>query len=201
MRVHLVGTIILLLLSFSSSTVIADTIDLNDFYADPSVNVAGDGTSATMSEDPSLITVYLSDDPSLGDPILPFPSDPFFLSFSYEFTVAAGNWDDFYVKLFDANTGTVIENFLIEYNNSVSSTDWTKSDTINWNITGAPSTGLGLGLEFQLNAYDDVSGSTVQISNVEFNLKPVPEPATIFIFGLGLVGLSFAGRKNIFGLN
>lgn len=201
MRVHLVGTIILLLLSFSSSTVIASTIDLNDFYADPSVSVAGNGTSATMSEDPSLVTVYLSDDPSLGDPILPFPSDPFFLSFSYQFTVAAGNWDDFYVKLFDANTGTVIEDFLIEYNNSVSSTDWTKSDTINWNITGAPSTGLGLGLEFQLNAYDDVSGSTVQISNVEFNLKPVPEPATIFIFGLGLVGLSFAGRKNIFGLN
>lgn len=199
MRAHLVGILILLLISFSSSMVIADTIDLNDFYADPSVDVATDGESATMSEDSSLSTVLLSNDPYLGDPILPFPSDSFFLSFSYEFTVAAGNWDDFYVKLFDANTATVIEDFLVEYNNSTGSTDWTESDTIAWSIDGAPSTGLGL--EFQLNAYDGVLGSTVQISNVEFNLNPVPEPAALFIFGLGLVGLAYAGRKNMFGLN
>lgn len=199
MRVRLVGFVILLLISFSSSMVIADTVDLNDFYADPTVSVAGDGKSATMSEDSWYSTVLLSNDPYFGDPILPFPSDPFFLSFSYEFTVAAGNWDNVYMKLFDADTGTVIEDFLVEYDNSTGSTDWTESDTIVWSIGGAPSTGLGL--EFQLNAYDLLSESAVQISNVEFNLNPVPEPATIFIFGLGLVGLVYAGRKNMFGLN
>ena len=89
--------------------------------------------------------------------------------------------------------------------NLVGSTGWTESDTIVWNIDGAPSTGLGL--EFQLNAYSDdlLLDSTVEISNVEFNpnpnLNPVPEPAAIFIFGLGLVGLAYTGRKNMFGLN
>lgn len=199
MRAHLVGILILLVISFSSSMVIADTIDLNDFYADPTVSVAGDGESATLSEDSLLITVLLSNDPSCGDPILPFPSDPFFLSFSYEFTVPVGNHDDFYVKLFDVDTGVIISDFITEHNNLVGLTDWTDSETIIWRVAGAPSTGLGL--EFQLNAYDTAFSSTVQISNVEFNLNPVPEPAALFIFGLGLVGLAYAGRKNMFGLN
>ncbi len=195
MRVHLVGTIILLLLSFSSSAVIAESINLNNFYADPSVSVSVDGNSATMSEDPLLNTVLLSDDPSMGDPILPFPSDPFFLSFSYEFTVASGNWDNFYVKLFDADTGNVIEEFLTEYNNSTGSSDWAEADTILWRIANAPSGSLGFGWEFQLNAYDNVSESTVQISNVEFNRIPIPESATIFVVGLGFLSLTYAGRK------
>ena len=119
MRERLVGFVILLLISFSSSMVIADTIDLNypNFYADPTVSVAGDGKSATMSEDPGYGTVLLSNDPFFGDPILPFPSDPFLLSFSYEFTVPVGNHDNFYVKLFDADTGDVIEHFITEYDN------------------------------------------------------------------------------------
>lgn len=201
MRVRLVGFVILLLLiSFSSSMVIADTIDLNAFYADLTVSVAGDGASATMSEDPPYSPVLLSDDPYLGDPTL-LPSDPFVLSFSYEFTVAAGNWDDFYVKLFDAYTGDSIEELLVENDNSGSVTDWTESGTVIWSIVDAPSTDLGFGLEFQLNSPDEVSGSYVQISDVEFNLNPVPEPATIFIFGLGLVGLAYTGRKNMFDLN
>jgi len=204
MRVHLAGVVILLLMSFSNSIVIADPIDLNYFLADPSVSVDGDGESATMSEDPDFSTVYLySEDSTL------FPSDPFVLSFSYVFTVAAGNFDDFYAMVFDIDTGAIIKEFFIEYNNSTGSNSWVESDTIVWGIGGAPSSGLGL--EFQLNSWeypsDDyydinkVFKSTVQLSNVEFNLNSVPEPAAIFMFGLGLVGLAYAGRKNMLGLN
>ena len=215
MRVRLVGFVILLLISFSSSMVIADTIDLRDFYADPSVSVDDvDGKFATMSEDPPYITVFLSDDPGMGDPIL-LPSDPFVLSFSYTFTVAAGNHDSFWVTLFDADADAeipnVIEKLSIDYNNLDASTDWSVSGTTIWSIVDAPSTSDGFGLEFLLNSYeyegldekeyDQVSGSTVKIRDVEVTLSPAPEPATIFIFGLGLVGLAYAGRKNMFGLN
>ena len=66
--------ILLLLLSvllfspipFANADLIA--IDLRGFYVDPSVTVATDGNSANMTEDPSLITVLLSNDPFLGDP-------------------------------------------------------------------------------------------------------------------------------------
>lgn len=204
MRVHLAMVVILLLISFSNSMVIADTIDLNDFfsYPDSFVSVAEDGASAKMSEG-EKITVLLSDDPYLGDPIL-LPSDPFVLSFSYLFTVAAENSENFdvrfWVKLFDANTGDIIEELSIEENDG--SIGWTEYGAIVWNIVDTPSTDLGFGLEFQLSSNDEVLGSNVQINDVEVNfLNPVPESTTIFMFGLGLVGLAYTGRKNNIVLN
>ena len=43
-------------------------VDLNDFFADPTVTVAGDGSSALMAEDAIITPVLLANDPGLGDP-------------------------------------------------------------------------------------------------------------------------------------
>ena len=43
-------------------------IDLNDFYMDTSVTVAADGSSAVMTEDASIFSALLSNDPGMGNP-------------------------------------------------------------------------------------------------------------------------------------
>ena len=59
----------------------AVSVDLNDFYAAGNVNIALDGSSATMVEDPAYGSVYLSNDPSLGDPGIYVPLNSISLTF------------------------------------------------------------------------------------------------------------------------
>jgi len=103
------------------------------------------------------------------------------------------NLNDFSVRLSD--TGVLIEEFLTEYNNSDGLTDWTESDILGWRMTGVRFTGLDLAP--QPSVYDKITDSPVQIGGIKFNPKPIPEPATIFIFGLSLIGLAYIVRKNI----
>ena len=106
-KVFILGIGILWSLFFSpvsNSAIIS--IDLNDFFADPTVTVTSDGNSALMAEDPIFLTVLLSNDPFFGDPGISVPMDLLSLDFNYDFTEGpVDNDDDFFAVVFDGNTG------------------------------------------------------------------------------------------------
>jgi hypothetical protein len=164
-------------------------IDLTTFYGDPTVDVALDGNSATISEDPDLITVLLSSDPFLGGPGIPVPPELATLEFGYAFTQGQDDVNNFYAKVFDGASGTILKDFLIES---------TGSGMVVWDMRGLDPGITLLGLEFQLNAYDDDAAydATAVVSNVQMT---VPEPGTIALLALALTGLMGLRRKGFHG--
>jgi hypothetical protein len=173
----------------------AVAIDLNDFYADPTVTIASDGSSATLQEDPALITVFLSNDPSFGDPGIDIPLDSMSLTFDYNFAEGAGNIDEVYAWLFDPSSHSVLND---SYGNPLEFwTDHTGSGTVTWNLLGASFLGSNVGMEFQLTALpvDLSTDSWVTVNDVSIN--PIPEPATFFLIGSGFVGLFAAKKKKL----
>ena len=132
----------------------AVSIDLNDFYADGNVSIAPDGISATMTEDPDYGSVYLSNDPSFGDPGIDIPLDSMSLTFDYNFIEPAGNFDEFYAFLFDPFDPTYVHPTLLLDKNGNSLeffTDALGSGTVTWDLLGAGFLGTTVEMEFQLN--------------------------------------------------
>lgn len=191
-KISILFFLVLVLLPFSTANAAIIPVDLNDFYADPSyaVDIAFDGSSATMYEDLSVITVFLINDPSFGDPGIPVPDDLLTLNFDYSFSEGINNDDDFYAWVFDPDTYAVIDEFWVEDSDS---------GTISWDLSLIDPGITLLGLEFQLNSWDDLYDSSAEISNVylETSSTPIPEPCTIALVGSGLFGL-FAIRKKYF---
>jgi hypothetical protein len=155
-------------------------IDLNDFFADPTVSVVADGSSATLAEDPFLFSVLLSNDPGLGDPNVIIPGAGVSLVFDYMFTEGAGNMDEFFAAVLDGTTG-----FSVGPGFEFATAD-SSSGTVAFDLSSL--SGLTLGLSFELAAFDAASDSTVTVSNVRLESVAVPEPGTFWLIGAGLIG-------------
>lgn len=188
------GAILLFLLMqfFVSSASAANIpINLNDFFADPSVTVTADGTSASISEDPLLFSTLLANDPGLGDPNVIIPGIGTTLSFSYDFTEATGEDNEFGVFVVDGTTGGSVGSAFEFF------TQDSSSGTISFDLTSL--VGQTLGLQFELTAlFGDVGlDSIVTISNVEMDVISVPEPSTLLLFFIGFIYLLLlSSRRN-----
>jgi hypothetical protein len=173
---------VLTLLSSTGVQATPIAIDLNDFFADPTVTVAADGSSALLEEDPPFAAVLLSNDPGLGDPDVIIPGADISVVFEYDFAEGAGENDEFGAFVIDAATGlsagASYEFFVQESSNGLVEIDISALD------------GLTLGLQFQLTnlplPFDSGTSSTVTVSNVQLVTAAVPEPATLLLLGSGL---------------
>lgn len=175
----------------------ADTIDIdfNDFYLEGAGGILN-ASSAFLEVDPVSGGGMLQNDPIWGDPGISVPSGALYLSFSYDFSEAAGNDTGFYVKLSDGHTGGFIKDFLLNE---------TKIGDVKFDLTSLnwPTQNL-LGLEFMLTEYnfdqDDnyMTGSTVTISNLKLvrtDQVVIPEPGTMMLMGAGLMAFGLLQRK------
>lgn len=173
----------------------AAVIDLNEFFFDETVEVAPDGSTAMLQENPLFALVLLSLDPGLGDPNLIIPGSNVGLLFDYDIDLPASaggglvNNDRFSVFLFDASSGISFGN-AFEFVTNSSATGELVFDL-------STLTGSTIGLQFQLEALPGDLGlnSTATISNLRLedlgpNVPSIPEPSTAFLlFGaLALAG-------------
>ena len=182
-------TVLLFFSGFNSAH--AGLIDLNDFFADPTVTVSSDGSTATFTEDPWLTTVLLSNDPA-GPWFPPDPEVIFaeiggvgqILSFNFNFNEPASNDDEFGAFVIDAATGDSVGSAFEFFTNV------TSSGTVSFDLSSLSGTlSEPLGLQFQLNSFDMSLTSSLEVSNVE--LVPVPVPGAVLLAGLGLVTSAF----------
>lgn len=188
------ATLLFLLMQFAVSSASAAIIpvDLNNFFADPSVLIATDGTSARITEDPLLFSTLLANDPGLGDPNIIIPAIGTTLNFSYGFTEAVGENNEFGVFIVDGATGgsagSAFEFF----------TQDSSSGVVSFDLTSLA--GQTLGLQFELTGlFGDVGfDSLVTISNVFLQTEdsiPVPEPSMVLLFFFGFMYLLLLGSR------
>jgi hypothetical protein len=183
------GCLLFLMLGFTSVSQ-AGSINLNDFFGDPTVTVAADGSSADFAEDPPFPSVILSNDPSFGDPNIIVPGANVSVEFMFTFVEALGNSDEFGAFVIDSATGLsagpAYEFF----------SDTTGSGSVQIDISEL--TGQTLGFQFQLTSLlgDTGADSTLNISNVRLlDTAQADEPATLVLTFVGVVALLGVSRR------
>jgi len=181
--------LLFLMLGFASVSQ-AGLINLNDFFGDPTVTVAADGSFADFAEDPPFPSVILSNDPFFGDPNVIVPGANVAVEFMFTFVEAIGNSDEFGAFVIDSATGlsagSAYEFFF----------DTTGSGSVQIDISGL--TGQTLGFQFQLTSLlgDAGADSTLNISNVRLvDIAQVDEPATLVLTFVGVIALLGAVRR------
>ena len=175
--------------SASAATI---SINLNDFFADPSVSVTAGGASASITETPLLFSTLLANDPSLGDPNIVIPGIGTTLNFSYDFTEAAGENNEFGVFIIDGATGGSVGSAFEFF------TQDSSSGMISFDLTSLA--GRTLGLQFELNAlFGDVGlDSRVTVSDLFLQTADtvsVLEPPTLLLFFIGFIYLLLLSLK------
>ena len=162
-------------------TLFATPVDLNTFTADPSGNVVitSDGFSATLYEDDLISPIFLR---NLSFAI---PLDALSLSFDYALVVPVDNEDyfDFYIDNIEAPTFPR------------GGPEGTYSDPYSYDLTALRGqiVPVVFDLTFDWWGLDFGFDSYVTISNV--NLNPVPEPGTMFLLAIGILGVIGLGKK------
>lgn len=151
-------------------------IDLNVFYADPSVAVAADGSAAQLREDANRNPVFLSSfnyGTATVDPAALFSvtdtGQQF--SFSFDFTEPAGNDDQFFLNLLDDAGALLLPLFI---------TDAASAGLVTVNLDSF--VGQAIGIEFGIESFDTILGSVVEISSLDVTADrfiKISEPATV----------------------
>ncbi len=180
-----------LLFSQPSHAGVITPIDLNDFFADPTVTVAMDGSTATLAEDSGFSFVLLSNDPGASPPDLNIiiPGANTFLLFDYVFTEGATGDDEFAAFILDQNSSSAGASFELFLNASGSGSASFDLSTLVLQTT--------LGLQFELNSLfgdDTAFDSIATVSNVRLETfvasTSVPEPSTISLLLMILAGFT-----------
>lgn len=160
----------------AATTASAIPLSFHDFFADPSVVVSADGLSAELREDPLQASVILSNDPFLGDPDIIIPGPDIFLSFDYDFTIGAGDSDEFRAFVFDADSGAILSG--LEF-----FADASGVGIVSFELS--PHVGKTLGLQFELNNLTtSLFDSAVSITNLSLatTTLAVAEPPILGLF-------------------
>ncbi len=175
---------------------IAIPVNLNDFFADPTVSISSDGMSAVFTEDPTISSVLLSNDPGLGDLEVIVASAGAILSFDYDFIEGpdgvsddGGNDDKFSAFLLNGFTGDMIFGFDF-------SAIEESSGTVSFDLTSL--VGMTLGMQFELLSLggDLAFDSMLTISNLDLstNVTTVDEPSVLIPLLMGLLALHLRKR-------
>lgn len=165
-------------------------LDLNDFYADPTVVVSGDGRSAVFSEDPFFSFVLLSNDPGLGDPFIITPAQGLSLLFNFSFTLGSQDVDQFSAYLTGSDGLSLGPSY--EF-----ATNQTSTGSISFDLSDL--VGEVLGLTFQLSALPGDSGfnSLLEISSLQLvEAQAVSEPPTFALIAFTLFLMLRSKRKS-----
>lgn len=165
----------------------AATIDLRDFYADPSVTVAADGKSAVLEEDDNLNFVLLSNDPGLGDEEIIKPRPNLVFSFDYNFVEGQGDDDEFGVFFMDPMTGESIGDAYAFF------TQASNAGRLSFSLPELA--GETLGLQFQLTSLLADTAATSKVTIANLNLQEVPLPASLLLLCSGLFAFATTAIK------
>lgn len=174
MKIKYLFTIIIFCLTFAVSigNLLAIPIDLTTFTANPASDVVinPDGSSATLFEDWAVAPV------SFSNSSFSIPSDALSLSFDYALVVAAFNDDyfDFYI------------NDVIAPDFWDGGPEGTYSGTYTYGLAALRGHTIPIIFNLMYGWGDGGYESYLTVSNV--NLNPVPEPSTIFLLSIGILG-------------
>ena len=173
------------------------SIDLNDFsfIAGDPVVIAGDGSSAAIGENPAFFSISLFNDPFFGDPEVVIGGPGVELKFQFDFSEPAGNIDEFFVFVFDTDTGFSLGPSFEFF------ADSTSSGTVTFDLSSLTPSSPVLGMEFSLNSIFGDGGFDSEVTVSDLRLETpdavIPEPASIFVWSLlGLTAGGISYRRN-----
>jgi hypothetical protein len=166
----------LFIAAFTTCSAMASSIDLSAFTADPGVSLNGGVVTFTPND---LVANYLYNDSFL------FGATDTVLSFDYSLTLGQDS-NDFLV--FDLN-----------FNQTVL-TDVTGGGHFSIDLSSFQGTQVSIDWALIWGGNDE-TGTTATVSNIDLaqndSPAPTPEPSTFLLFGGGIVGLLYIGRRKL----